>query len=242
MTSEPDMVLLAPYGADLWSDVLDQLPQLGRVVTPDLGAGGDLSRMATEILRQAPKVFHLMGLCMGGYLAFEIMRQAPARVSALALLNTSAAPDSEQMAAARARRIASLEARLSDQTGPDDTYIENAVRWLISPASQARPRVVDRVRTILKAVSLRSSLEQQRAMMKRPDSRATLDRLRLPTLVVGGQHDRICAPSHSREIAASISASDIVVIEQCGHLAPVEAPVRVAQAVGRWIARSQGVH
>jgi pimeloyl-ACP methyl ester carboxylesterase len=242
MTPEPDMVILSPYGADLWSDVLDQLPQLGRVIAPDLGRGGDLSRMASEILRDAPRVFHLMGLCMGGYLAFEIMRQAPARVSALALLNTSAAPDSEQMAAARARRITSLEMRLRDQAEPDDAYIENAVRWLISPASQNRPRVADRVRTILKDVSLKSSLAQQRAMMNRPDSRGALGRLRIPTLVVGGQHDRICAPSHSREIAASISGSDIVVIEQCGHLAPVEAPARVAQAVGRWIVRSRGVH
>jgi pimeloyl-ACP methyl ester carboxylesterase len=98
---KPHLLLLAGTLCDarLWQQQAAALAELAHVTVADLSQAESITELATKVLDQAPdENFALAGLSLGGYVALEIMRQAPQRVLALALLDTSAQADSKQPA------------------------------------------------------------------------------------------------------------------------------------------------
>ena len=199
--------------------------QIGRVLHQDR-----LEAIAAHILRTAPSRFALAGLSLGGYVAFEIMRQAPERVDRLALLDTNARADRPEQVAQR-RMLIGLGRTLGVRT------VQAAVLpFLIHRRRLADRALVDRVLNMADAVGRQAFESQQAAIIARPDNRPFLSEIRCPALVVVGAQDTMTPPKVAEEMHAGIAGSRLKVIDDCGHLSTMEQPEKVNAALDAWLA------
>ena len=172
----------------------------------------------------------LAALSMGGYVAQEIVRQAPRRVERLALLDTRARPDEPEETQ---RRHALME--LAQQEGGFAPVTKRLLPLLVHPARVQDEPLVRTIREMAERVGLPAYLRQQRAIMGRPDFRPLLAAIRCPTLVLCGRQDALTPLAFHQEIAAAIPAAELKVIEACGHLSTLERPTEVNAALRAWL-------
>jgi pimeloyl-ACP methyl ester carboxylesterase len=185
--------------------------------------------MAERVLASAPPRFALAGLSLGGYVAFEILRRAPARVARLALMNTSSRADAEGQADARARSIRA--ARIGSFKGVTPRFLPT----ILHPAHAADPALAGIVLAMTERVGRVAFERQQMAALDRTDSRPLLSSIACPTLVVSGLQDRVTPPALQAEIAAGIPGARLETLEFCGHLAPLEQPDAVNRLMRDWL-------
>lgn len=225
------LVLLPCLAGDraLWEAQIAALGDLAEITVADLTRSNSMAGMARDVLDAAPAKFALAGLSMGGYASFEIMRQEPARVSKLALLDTSARPDTPEQTTAR-RDLISLCER-GEFRGVTPRVLP---RW-IHQSRLNDQGLVTAVTDMIRRVGKEAFVRQQMAIMHRPDSRPGLSRVRCPTLVLCGRQDQSTPLEHSLEQAADIPNSRLVVIEECGHLSSMERPDEVGRAMRAWL-------
>lgn len=208
-----------------------QIPRLwpsGPVTVASTLGGERIEEAAASILRDAPPRFALAGLSMGGYLSFEIMRQAPSRVAKLALIDTSARADTVEQTDARLQALAKARNR----------FIPVALLSLASllhPLRRGDPEILDIMRRMVRAVGLEGFERQQKIAISRPDSRPFLDAINVPTLVVVGDRDPLTPLACSQEIASAIRGATLKVVAECGHLSPIEQPGRLSEILAEWI-------
>lgn len=228
------LIALSPYGPRFWSQVIARLRAKPAVILDGMTDGADFRAMAARLLSDAPAHFDLMGFCMGGHLAFEIMRQAPERIRKVALLSSSPLPDSPAQAQARVARIAKLEAKSAGMEYPDSAYTQQAAQWLLSPKSRTNSHATRLARRILGDIPLRVSLRQQRAMLGRPDMRAAAKSLQVPVLIAGGADDRVVSATALQGFFGNTPMATVHIFRDCGHLSPLECPGRLARILDRW--------
>jgi pimeloyl-ACP methyl ester carboxylesterase len=188
-----------------------------------------LQAIAQRILEAAPARFALAGLSMGGYIAFEILRQAPDRVERLMLLDTNARADNEEQRGVREGMIRIVE--------DGDFARVNAMQWLRLVHENRREDRALRaiIDAMAEATGAAAYIRQQRAIMERPDSRPFLMEIRCPTTIIVGDGDVITPPKVSEEMRAGIPGSTLIVIPDCGHLSSLEAPEAVSHAMAKWL-------
>lgn len=214
--------------ARLWRHQTENLPGTTAVVA-DLTGSDSMALLAANALAQVPtERFALAGLSMGGYVALEIMRQGPGRVEGLALLDTSAKPDTPEASAARRQLM-----ELAETDFPEVT--RRLMPRLVHP-----DRLVDEALTTLIAsmaddVGKDAFFRQQRAIIDRVDSRPYLGRIQCPTLVLCGRDDAIAPLEVHEEMAGGIPDAGLRVVEHCGHLSTLERPEAVTRAMAAWI-------
>ena len=186
--------------------------------------------MAEMVLAGTPPRFTLIGLSLGGYAAFEVARLAPERLARLALLDTRASADSEAQRAGRHADIEKVRAG-----GIDALIPELPSRWLL-PAHAARADLLALMADMARSIGARGQLNQQRAMLDRPDSHADLERLHLPALVLCGEEDRATPVAEHEAMAARLADSRLEIVPQCGHLSTIEQPDAVNRLLSAWLA------
>jgi len=188
-----------------------------------------MGELAAAALARAPAGrFALAGLSMGGYLAFEIVRRAPERVAGLALLDTSARPDTPHASEARRSAIA--------QSATDfDGVVDMLLGRFLHPSRLDDEALVGIVRAMAHGIGRERFVRQQEAIMGRADSRPTFAQIRCPTLVLCGRDDVLTPLEVHEEMHAGIAGSRLVVLDHCGHLAPLERPDDVTQALRQWL-------
>jgi pimeloyl-ACP methyl ester carboxylesterase len=206
----------------------EQIPELWRVgpVTVAVHSRDDsMAGIARRILASAPQRFALAGLSMGGYICFEILRQAPKRVARLVLLDTSARPDApEQSEQRRSQMDAARSGRLAEVADMLFPRMVHARRW----GDESLRRIW---RTMAQEVGPEGFVNQQTAIMGRPDSRPGLAAIRCPTLVIVGDGDVLTPPERAEEIANGITGARLSVIRDSGHLATLEQPAAVSKSM-----------
>ncbi|HJS35223.1 MAG TPA: alpha/beta fold hydrolase [Pseudoxanthomonas sp.] len=212
----------------LWQQPAVALADVATVHHADLTLDDSVAGMAARVLATAPPVFALAGLSMGGYVAFEILRQAPQRVARLALLDTSARLDPpKRLAVRRAGLAMAASGRFAGVT-----------RKLL-PQLVHESRVDDAVGAEVMAMAQRvgrdAFLRQQRAIIDRPDSLPLLPTLAVPTLVGVGEDDRMTLPEESRILHERIPGARLHVFARCGHLPPLEVPQETAAVLRDWL-------
>lgn len=216
--------------AQLWQP---QIVGLGPRIEPwvaDLTRDDSIAGMARRALAEAPMAkFALAGLSMGGYVAMEVMRQAPERIERLALLDTQARPETPE---ARERRLALMAlAEKGDFAGVTGRLLP----LLVHSSRLSDAPLVELIKDMAKNVGKDAFLRQQKAIMQRPDSRDTLWKIRCPTLVLCGEHDLLTPRDRHEEIAAAIRGATLVVPLDCGHLSTLEKPLEVNRALSAWL-------
>ena len=230
MEAEP-LVLLPGLLCDrrLFAPQLPALASLREVLIPDLTQDDSIEGMARRVLDTAPDRFALAGLSMGGYVALEIMRLAPERVSRLALLDTRARSDTPEETARR-RGLLELSAK-----GEFRGVTPRLLPLLIHPDRQADDALTGVVMAMAEAVGREGFFRQQQALIAREDRRDLLGTIAVPTLVLCGREDALTPLAMHLELAAAIREATLVVIPNCGHLAPLERPQAVTRQLLGWL-------
>ena len=213
----------------LFERQIADLADLVDVVVPELWRHDSIGAMAQAALDAAPATFALGGFSMGGYVSLEIMRRAQERVERLALMDTQAVPDSPE---ATARRSGFIEqSKMGRFHGVQPSLLPN----IVHRARLDDPDVVQPILDMSKEVGAQGFINEQTAMIARPDSRHMLADIRVPTVVIVGRQDVATPLPRSQEMAADIANARLVIIEQCGHMSPLEKPDEGSAALRRWL-------
>jgi pimeloyl-ACP methyl ester carboxylesterase len=231
MSAKTPLILLPGLLCDeaLWAPQIAALSDLATGSVADLTRDDSISGMARRVLAQAPPRFALAGLSMGGYVAQEIMRQAPERVMRLALLDTSARADTPERLAQR-RGFIELA-----QKGEFHGITPRMLPIYLHPDHLRDEAITEAVLAMAQHVGRDGYLRQQQAIMGRPDGRDDLKRIAVPTLVLCGRDDQATPLKLHEEMAALIAGSTLVVIDHCGHMSTLEKPLEVSAAMRRWL-------
>ncbi|KIZ41066.1 MULTISPECIES: alpha/beta fold hydrolase [Rhodopseudomonas] len=231
MTDSLPILLVPGLGGSprIYAPLLPALWRHGPVSVANHIRDDSIAAIAARILAEAPPRFALAGHSMGGYIAFEIMRQAPERVARLALLNTQARPDDD---AAKERRGAMI-ARI--QGGGYSDGIASMVAGFVHPSRVDDAELRRVIYAMADDVGPEAFARQLVAIMGRPDSRPTLAQIRCPTLVLSGDQDNTLSNALSVEIAEGISGAKLVIVPECGHLSQIERPAAVTEALLDWL-------
>lgn len=216
------VVLLPGFMLDagIWDEMVPLLAPLGPVHHGDLFQDGTLEGMAARVVSAAPERFVLVGFSMGGFVAREVARMAPARVQALVLVATSARGDSaSQQARSRALDVQTAFRGMS----------RSAVARGLHPDRAKDAALVDRLRGMGDRLGGDVFLRQSR--LPRPDFDTRLAEITCPTLVVAAAQDALRSLAEAEELAAGIPGARLRVIEGSGHMLPVEAPEALARLI-----------
>ena len=208
-----------PLDAGMWNEARRELGEELATAAPTLppeGGGRALSGWAAAVLGLVEGDLVPVGVSMGGYLAFELWRQAPERISALVLSDTRAGSETDEGRVGRERTIELIRAR-----GAAGLWEEMEPK-LLSPA--ADPEMVERARSVALARDPDDLVACVEAIRDRPDSRPTLPTIDVPTLVLVGERDELTPPPEAAAIASGIPGAKLVSIPESGHLPPLERP------------------
>ena len=216
--------------AALWRHQIEHLKDQCDVLFVDLTRDASIATMAARVLTEAPASFALAGLSMGGYVAQEIMRQAPDRVERLALVGTNARADSDEQRKVRGDLV--KLAGIGKFKGVTPRLLPN----LIHPSRLEDPAVAGVVTEMAARVGQEAFTRQQEAIMARKDGRGDLEAIRVPTLIMTGRQDVLCPPKVQVEMAERLPNAKLVLIEDCGHLAPLERPEATTAVFRYWLA------
>ena len=216
----------------LWVHQEKYLSDIADIAIAESMLDDDVPGMARRILAVAPPNFALAGLSMGGYVSLEIMRQAPERVLRLALLDTSARPDTDEQSARRRGLIELAE------KGRFKGVTPRLLPLFVHKARLKDKALTQAVMEMAERVGKDAFLRQQKAILARPDSRPDLARVTVPTLVACGREDLATPLEMSEEIAALTPAARLCVIEECGHLSSMERPFAVTALMRDWLLRN----
>lgn len=209
----------------LFSEQLPELWRLGPVTVAVHTQDESMGAIAQRILETAPQRFALAGLSMGGYISFEILRQAPQRVAKLVLLDTSARADTPEQTAQRRSQIElARSGRLGEVADTLFPRLVHARRW----GDESLRRTW---RAMVQEVGAEGFIRQQTAIIGRQDSRPGLTGVRCPTLVIVGDGDVLTPPERAEEIARGIPGSRLTIIRDSGHLSTLEQPSAVTTAM-----------
>jgi len=230
--TEPLPLVLIPgllASPRLYAPQIPELWRAGPVMIADHTRDDSISGVARRILAGAPRLFALAGLSMGGYIAFEMLRVAPERIARLALLDTSAWPDTAEQSAARRVQMA-----LAAQ-GEFAEVLNGLFPRLVHRTRRADVALRAAFDLMAEDVGLDGYLRQQAANLGRADSRPTLARIHCPTLVLVGDGDEVTPPERAAEMARGIAGARLVSVPQCGHLSTIERPEEVTRALLEWL-------
>jgi pimeloyl-ACP methyl ester carboxylesterase len=231
----PMPILLVPglaCSARIYGPVMPALWRFGPVTVANHIRDDSMGAIAQRILAEAPPRFALAGHSMGGYIAFEIMRQAPERVARLALINTQARPDTIE---ASARRRA-LTAHARD--GGLHDVVDEMFPLMVHPSRAGEAALRRLFHDMADDVGVEGFINNQTAIMARADSRPTMASIKCPTLVLTGNQDLLIPNSLSKEMAQGIAGAKLVVLPDCGHCPQPEQPEATAEALAGWLGLS----
>ena len=217
----------------VWDRVRAHLRAEVEVRVSDVRGPGDIPAMATaawQVLADLPseRPLAIAGFSMGGYVALQMLAQAPRDVQALALVCSSARPDNPAFAPMRERAIAAAQRDW-------ERYVTSVASALASPATQADAALMEAIRADLREAGVEATVAQQRAVAQRADQRPLLATLKLRALVIAGELDPLVVPSMSQEAAEAIPGALWRVAKGVGHLLPWEQPQVLAAAMDEWL-------
>lgn len=235
MTSSelPTLVLIPGLLCDerLWQDQVTNLTDVCRPHVADISQDNSIEAMAKRVLAKAPERFILTGLSMGGYVSFEIMRQAPERVICLALIDTMARLDDDESIELRKGLIKLAE---------EGRFVGVTPRLLpnIIYKDKLNTPIADEIINMAARLGKETFIRQQTAIITRDDSIPTLATIKVPTLIIVGEEDKRTPPEESRIMAETIPNAELHMLPKCGHLPPLELPQVTTTLLKEWIVKN----
>ena len=218
----------------VWASQTVGLADLAAVHVANNGATDSLGALAESIIAQAPPRFALAGHSMGGRIALEVARRVPERLLGLALLDTgyeALAPGQAGEREAEGRHALLALARREGMRAMARTWVQG----MVHPARLTAEELVEPILDMFERRTPDLFAMQIKALLGRPDATSVLPALRCPTLVLCGCEDAWAPPSRHDAMAKMIPHSTLEIIPDCGHMAPMERPLAVNDAMRRWL-------
>ena len=213
----------------IYAPVVPALWRFGPVTVANHIRDDSMGAIARRVLAEAPPRFALAGHSMGGYIAFEIVRQAPERVAKLALINTQARSDTPEVTARRRSMI--VRAR----SGEYHAILDELFPGFVHPSRRDDAGLHRLVHDMGDDIGVDAFIRQQTAIMGRIDSRPTLAAIKCPTLVLTGDEDNTIPNSLSKEMADGIPGAKLTILSDCGHMTQPERPQATGEALTEWL-------
>lgn len=213
---------------DLWRDQVASLSDVASCTIGDITRGDTLEEVARQVMAEAPPRFALAGFSLGGYVAQEILRIAPERVTRVALLDTSFKADDPDRSATR--RVLERSARAP---GRFNGFGDRLLATYLHPDNLSQKAIVERIRGMTQRLGPDVFVRQNN--IERRDGVDVLRGLTRPVLVLCGEADALTPPDLHRQMAALVPDSELVVVPGSGHMTPIEAPDAVSAAMRRWL-------
>ncbi len=220
----------------VWDAVVDALPAQAEIDVAAYDEIDTIGGMAERVLMLAPPRFAVAGHSMGGRVAFEVFRQAPERVAGIALLDTNHTPRPPGEAGAREERERLdllATARSQGTRAMGRIWVEN----MVHPSRRGDTALIESIVGMFGRKSADTFAAQIRALLARPDAGPLLAAIRCPVLVLCGRDDTWAPLARHEEMASAIPGGRLVAVDACGHMAPMERPHAVAEAMAAWLAR-----
>jgi len=235
------LLLLHPFPANhgFWDECAPHLENRYQLITPDLRGHGQsppghgaatMEKHARDLLLLCNELgigkAAFAGVSIGGYILFELWRQARERVAALVLANTRAGADSTEQRASREKSIQDVEMR-----GPVPFIDAMLPKALSESTLRSRPDRMEAARRLMAAMSVQGIAACLQGMAARPDSTPTLKTIDVPTLVIGGDEDVLTPPAEAELMQREIRGSRLEIISRAGHYAALEQPEEMARVL-----------
>ncbi len=215
--------------ADAFEGTLEALRGATACKVADLTRAESIAELAAQALAEAPDgKFALLGHSMGGYVALEMVRQAPHRVERLALANTHARPDTAEATQNRKRLM-----ELAERDFP--AVIQALIPKLMTPKHLADPELPGKVTEMALAVGREAFARQERAIIGRIDSRPHLAAITCPTLVIAAADDQLMPVEMLRELSDGIPGARLAIVPESGHMSSIEQPEEFTRLVQEWL-------
>lgn len=220
--------------ATVWAEIVPLLGAREALTCLSFEGFDSIEAMARHALAVGSEPLAVVGHSMGGRVALEMWRQAPARMAGLALLDTGVHARQPQEVAGRMRLV---------DLAMTEGMTAVCEAWL--PPMMGAP--AERIRALMPALTamvLRqtpaSFAGQIKALLERPDATALLPDIAVPTLVATGRQDHWASVAQHEAIHRAIPGSRLAVIEAAGHMAPCEQPAAVAALLNSWLEAIRG--
>ncbi|WP_126623149.1 alpha/beta fold hydrolase [Oceaniglobus ichthyenteri] len=229
--NEP-LVLLPSFMADarIWGAQIETFSQTHAIHLAHVGYEGSVEDMAEMALVGAPETFSLAGHGLGAMVAIEMLRRAPERVRRIALMSTNCLSETPPAAAERDLRIARAKAgRLAE-------VMEAEVPPSCFAPGEYHDMVVGFMGQMALDQGVPAYLRQAMALQRRPDQQRTLRQVRVPTLILCGEHDTLYLPRRHEFMAGLVPRAELVILPGAGHAPMVERPRATNEALRRWMA------
>ena len=215
--------------AELWAPQMAAFKGKAGCTVANNSRTDTIAGIAAGLLADAPKTFSLCAHGMGGFVAFEVLRQAPERVEKLILVSTLASADTPAQTARRMGYLKLVEA------GDFAKVVEERIPMMIPAERRGDAALVGLVRKMASDTGAEAFLRQQKAIMGRIDSRPSLENIRCPTLLIYGRFDGISTLDHQQEMLTGIKNARLEIVEDSGHLVPIERPEKASALIGNWV-------
>ena len=197
---------------------------------------GTLPDMARSLLARFAGPLALAGHSMGGRIALEACRLAPERIRGLALLDTGC----HALAAGEAGELEVRKRRALVAIAHEHGMRAMLAQWILdmlAPAHMGDAALVEEIVAMMARSSAADFARQVEALVGRPDASDVLAAIAVPTLVLCGRDDRWAGPPQHVAMARLARASELVIVPDCGHMAPLESPAAVTQAMRAWLGK-----
>lgn len=213
----------------LFAPQTDILEKKYRILIPKLAGTMSITDMVSSFLTEWPEQFALAGLSMGGIVAMEVMRQAPTRVSKIALMDTNPFAETPERQKIREKQITQVKAGRLKQVMRDDMK----PHYLADTPNKAQ--ILDLCMVMALDLGSDVFIEQSRMLASRRDQTATLAAITVPTLILYGAEDRLCPPDRHLAMHKLIPSAKRISIEGAGHLPCLEKPDETLSALTDWL-------
>ena len=228
--TKQNLVLIPGLVCDdqVWRHQAEFLSDIAEITIPPVVKSPTIFGLAEEVLAISPETFAVAGFSMGGYVAMEMYRQAPERISRLALLDTTARDDTKVKAEARIKAIDACE------KGHFSEVIQGMIPILLHPDHQREP-LTDFVQKMAARVGSEAFVRRHRAMQSRQDSRDLISSCNIPVRAICGRQDAMCSVVEHEEMANLAKFGRLSVIEECGHMTILERPHAATALLRGWL-------
>jgi len=197
-------------------------------VTP-ASSSNSIENISFEILRYLPTKFVLIGLSMGGILAMEIIRKVPERVMKIVLMDTNYKSETAEI---KSRRLPQI--KLANEGRLEDIMCQQIQNNYLR-TDKKNQEIFDLCLSMATDLGKEIFINQSNALATRKDYKSTLKNIKVPSLIICGEHDRICPIKVHIEMESLIENSTLEIIPDAAHLPTLEQPAYLNKIIGKWL-------
>ena len=215
----------------IFSPQIEELSQNLEVTIADISNFSSVSELASDVLKKAPKSFSLLGHSMGGIVAMEIYSQEPKRIEKLILMDTNPKAELDEVKLKREPQIKEVN------KGKLLEVMRDEMKPNYLAESENKRSVLNVCMDMALTLGPDVFINQSRALQSRLDQQNTIQSIKIPVLIMCGSEDKLCPVERHEMMHNIISDSDLIIIDNAGHMPTLEQPRETTEVIKEWLMR-----